>query len=33
MTIPKYGMTWLDNDMVNFLSTVVGGLIAATLCR
>jgi uncharacterized protein (TIGR00297 family) len=33
MTIPKYGMTWLDNDMVNFLSTVVGGLIAAALCR
>ena len=30
-TNPRGGLAWLDNDAVNFLSTMVGGLIAAAL--
>jgi len=32
-TTAKRGLAWLDNDVVNFLSTVVGGLLAAALVR
>jgi uncharacterized protein (TIGR00297 family) len=33
VTIPKRGLSWMDNDVVNFLSTVAGGLIAGALSR
>jgi uncharacterized protein (TIGR00297 family) len=32
-TVARHGLTWLDNDAVNFLSTLVGGLLAASLAR
>jgi uncharacterized protein (TIGR00297 family) len=32
-TTPRTGLRWIDNDVVNFLSTVVGGLLAASLVR
>jgi uncharacterized protein (TIGR00297 family) len=32
-TVQMRGLEWLDNDVVNFLSTVAGGLLAAALCR
>lgn len=32
-TTAKRGLSWLDNDVVNFLSTAVGGLLAAALVR
>jgi uncharacterized protein (TIGR00297 family) len=32
-TIPSRGLAWLDNDVVNFLSTVAGGLLAVALFR
>ena len=32
-TTHKRGLGWLDNDMVNFLSGAVGGLLAALLSR
>jgi len=32
-TAPRGGLSWLDNDVVNFLSNAVGGLVAALLIR
>lgn len=32
-TTPRRGLPWLDNDVVNFLSNAVGGLVAALLIR
>ena len=32
-TTSRRGIVWIDNDVVNFLSTVVGGLLAASLVR
>lgn len=32
-TAARRGIAWLDNDAVNFASTVVGGLLAAFLAR
>jgi uncharacterized protein (TIGR00297 family) len=32
-TRPRRGMKWMDNDIVNFLSNTVGGLLAALLLR
>jgi uncharacterized protein (TIGR00297 family) len=32
-TVPRRGIRWLDNDAVNFVSTIVGGLLAAFLAR
>jgi uncharacterized protein (TIGR00297 family) len=32
-TIPKRGLSWMNNDVVNFLSTVAGGMLAAALSQ
>ena len=32
-TTPCRGLRWIDNDAVNFLSTLVGGLLAASILR
>ncbi|MEP6491458.1 MAG: DUF92 domain-containing protein [bacterium] len=32
-TAPRRGLQWLDNDLVNFISSAAGGLLAAMLSR
>ena len=32
-TVPRGGLAWLDNDMVNLLSNAAGGLVALLLVR
>lgn len=32
-TTARRGLAWINNDVVNFLSTVIGGLLAARLVR
>lgn len=33
VTTPRHGLAWLDNDAVNFVATLAGGLLAALLSR
>jgi uncharacterized membrane protein len=32
-TTPQRGLVWINNDVVNFVSTIIGGLLAARLVR